>query len=115
MEAEPVNIGSIPRGQPRFKAIALTDNVPLVTAWGDDTAYGDIFAEQLLNVLHALADHIRAGREYGKDGHYGSDFAGLNARMPEFNAILGLKSLEMLEENAKRRNRVVERFREQLE
>ena len=63
----------------------------------------------------ALAEHIRAGREYGNDGHYGSDFAGLNARMPEFNAILGIKSLEMLEGSAERRNRVVERFRERLE
>ena len=62
-----------------------------------------------------LADHIRAGREYGNDGHYGSDFAGLNARMPEFNAILGIRSLEMLEENAERRNAVVKRFRERLE
>ncbi|HEC34978.1 MAG TPA: DegT/DnrJ/EryC1/StrS family aminotransferase [Anaerolineae bacterium] len=63
----------------------------------------------------ALAEHIRKGREYGNDGRYGSNFAGLNARMPEFNAILGIKSLEMLEENAERRNRVVKRFRERLE
>jgi dTDP-4-amino-4,6-dideoxygalactose transaminase len=62
-----------------------------------------------------LAEHIRVGREYGNDGNYGSLFAGLNARMPEFNAILGLKSLEMLEENAEKRNRVVELFREHLE
>lgn len=62
-----------------------------------------------------LADHIRTGREYGNDGYYGSEFAGLNARMPEFNAILGLKSLEMLEASAERRNRMVEQFREQLE
>jgi D-sedoheptulose 7-phosphate isomerase len=38
-------------GQPRFKAIALTDNVPLLTAWGEDTAYENIFVEQLLNFL----------------------------------------------------------------
>lgn len=63
----------------------------------------------------ALAEHIRVGREYGNDGHYGSNFPGLNARMPEFNAILGLKSLEMLEENAERRNQLVRRFRERLE
>lgn len=63
----------------------------------------------------ALAEHIRLGREYGNDGHYGSNFPGLNARMPEFNAILGLKSLEMLEENAQRRNRVAGWFRERLE
>lgn len=38
-------------GQPRFKAIALTDNIPLMTAWGNDTAYENIFAEQMLNFL----------------------------------------------------------------
>ena len=38
-------------GQPRFKAIALTDNVPLMTAWGNDSAYEDIFVEQLVNFL----------------------------------------------------------------
>jgi dTDP-4-amino-4,6-dideoxygalactose transaminase len=62
----------------------------------------------------ALAEHIRAGREYGNDGNYGSNFAGLNARMPEFNAILGIKSLELLEENAEKRNQVAELFCEQL-
>ncbi len=30
-----------------FRVIALTDNVPLITAWGNDTAYDRIFAEQL--------------------------------------------------------------------
>lgn len=34
-------------GQRRFRAIALTDNVPLLTAWANDSAYGDVFAEQL--------------------------------------------------------------------
>lgn len=34
-------------GQPLFRVIALTDNVPLMTAWGNDTAYDRIFAEQL--------------------------------------------------------------------
>jgi dTDP-4-amino-4,6-dideoxygalactose transaminase len=63
----------------------------------------------------ALAEHIRIGREYGNDGNYGSLFAGLNARMSELHAILGIESLKMLEENAERRNRVVEWFRERLE
>ena len=35
----------------RFKAIALTDNVPLLTAWANDTAYENIFLEQLKNLL----------------------------------------------------------------
>jgi len=30
-----------------FRVIALTDNVPLMTAWGNDTSYDRIFAEQL--------------------------------------------------------------------
>jgi D-sedoheptulose 7-phosphate isomerase len=38
-------------GAPRFKVIALNDNVPLMTAWGNDTAYDNIFAEQLLNLV----------------------------------------------------------------
>src|SRR4030095_8731902 len=37
-------------GQPRFRAIALTDNTPLMTAWANDTAYEHIFAEQLQNL-----------------------------------------------------------------
>jgi len=61
-----------------------------------------------------LAEHIRVGREYGNPGDYDSRFPGLNARLPEFNAILGLRSLEMLEENALRRNRVAAAFRERL-
>jgi D-sedoheptulose 7-phosphate isomerase len=34
----------------RFRAIALTDNVPLLTAWGNDLSYEDIFLEQLKNL-----------------------------------------------------------------
>ena len=33
--------------KPRCRVIALTDNVPLITAWGNDANYADIFAEQL--------------------------------------------------------------------
>ncbi len=51
-----------------------------------------------------LAQMIRIGREYGNNGKYDSLMAGLNARLPEFNAILGLKSLELLEKAARARN-----------
>ena len=40
----------IPR-RTRFKAIALTDNVPLITAWANDSSYDDIFSEQMLNYV----------------------------------------------------------------
>ncbi len=38
-------------GAPRLKAISLTDHVPLITAWSNDTAYEHIFAEQLANMV----------------------------------------------------------------
>ena len=38
-------------GAPRLKAISLTDHVPLITAWSNDTAYEHIFAEQLANMI----------------------------------------------------------------
>ncbi len=45
--------GTIVPGQPRFRAIALTDNVPLITAWGNDTSYDNIFSEQLRGLVRA--------------------------------------------------------------
>lgn len=38
-------------GAQRFRAIALTDNVPYMTAIGNDIEYADIFVEQLRNLL----------------------------------------------------------------
>jgi len=36
---------------PRFRSIALTDNVPLMTAVGNDMSYADVFIEPLKNLL----------------------------------------------------------------
>lgn len=33
--------------RPRYKALALTDSVPLITAWANDSDYTMVFAEQL--------------------------------------------------------------------
>ena len=38
-------------GVPRFRAISLVDNVPLLTAWSNDTSYADAFVEQLRNLV----------------------------------------------------------------
>ncbi len=38
-------------GALRLKAISLTDHVPLITAWSNDTAYEHIFAEQLASLI----------------------------------------------------------------
>jgi D-sedoheptulose 7-phosphate isomerase len=44
--------GTITSGVPRFRVIALTESVPLMTAWANDMSYGDVFVEQ----LHGLLD-----------------------------------------------------------
>lgn len=41
------------RTRPRVRAIALTDNVPLLTAWANDVRYEIVFAEQ----VRTLARH----------------------------------------------------------
>lgn len=40
-------------GRQRFRAISLCTNVPLITAWANDTAYENVFAEQLRNLVRA--------------------------------------------------------------
>jgi D-sedoheptulose 7-phosphate isomerase len=42
--------GTITPGRPRFRVIALTDNVPM-TAWSNDVAYEQVFAEQLSGLI----------------------------------------------------------------
>jgi D-sedoheptulose 7-phosphate isomerase len=37
----------------RMKVISLTDNVPLITAWGNDLNYEFVFAGQMENFIHA--------------------------------------------------------------
>ena len=46
-----MNKFTIVEGRHRFRAIALTDNVPLMTAVGNDASYADIFVEPLRNLL----------------------------------------------------------------
>ncbi len=43
--------GVLVEGQPRFRVVPLTDNVPVITAWSNDVAYEVIFAEQLRSLL----------------------------------------------------------------
>lgn len=66
----------------------------------------------------ALAAHLRAAREYGNAGgaaDAGSEFPGLNGRMPEFNALLAVRTLERLQDATSHRNHLVAMFRERLE
>jgi D-sedoheptulose 7-phosphate isomerase len=43
--------GTIAEGQKRFRALALTDSSPTMTAWSNDAGYENVFAEQLLNFV----------------------------------------------------------------
>ena len=45
--------GCIVENHLRFRAISLTDNVALMTAWANDTCYENIFAEQLRGLVQA--------------------------------------------------------------
>jgi len=44
--------GTVVNGNRRFRVLALTDNVPLMTAWANDASYEDVFAEQLESLVH---------------------------------------------------------------
>jgi len=62
----------------------------------------------------ALAQKIRVGRNYGDDGSYDCEFEGINARMSEFNAVLGLASLEMADQNIARRHHLFDVLKTKL-
>ena len=42
---------TIADGLPNYRALALTDNVPLLTAWANDTSYENVFCGQLACLL----------------------------------------------------------------
>lgn len=43
--------GTAMEGRPRLKAISLAENVPMITAWANDTDYTNTFGEQLRNLV----------------------------------------------------------------
>jgi len=45
--------GTRTAGVPAFRVMPLTDNVPLLTAWGNDTSFDRVFAEQLAALVRA--------------------------------------------------------------
>ena len=61
-----------------------------------------------------LAHFIRLGREYGNDGSYDALFPGVNGRMPELSAAVGLASLEILDDVAAQRQKIASLYREEL-
>jgi D-sedoheptulose 7-phosphate isomerase len=43
--------GTVMENKPRLKAISLAENIPLLTAWANDTDYTNTFGEQLKNLV----------------------------------------------------------------
>lgn len=58
----------------------------------------------------AIAERCRIGRDYGNPGDYDCQFVGLNARMSEFHAVLGVASLDGLDDRIDRRNELAEAY-----
>ncbi|RPI30750.1 MAG: DegT/DnrJ/EryC1/StrS family aminotransferase, partial [Chloroflexota bacterium] len=101
--------GALYRGQPvggqgDSQVFSMSPTKLLITGEGGMVATND----------DELASKVRIGREYGNDGKYDSAFPGLNARMPEINALMGLQSLKQLETAALNRNRTAALFRQEL-
>jgi dTDP-4-amino-4,6-dideoxygalactose transaminase len=61
-----------------------------------------------------LADRIRVGRDYGNPGDYDCLFPGINARMSELHATIGLATIDGLAERIAHRNRLVATFKAEL-
>ena len=62
----------------------------------------------------ALAARVRLGVDYGNPGDYDTRFAGLNARMSELHAAVGLESLAELDDHLATRRRLAESYRKAL-
>src|SRR5207244_1156009 len=58
-----------------------------------------------------VATSVRIGRDYGNPGDCDTRFVGLNARMSELHAAVGLESLAMLDEHLAHRELLAQRYR----
>jgi dTDP-4-amino-4,6-dideoxygalactose transaminase len=61
-----------------------------------------------------IAHRVRIGRNYANPGNYDCQFIGLNARMSEVHALVGVHSLAMLDDNVEERQRLVRLYTQQL-
>ena len=86
-----MNKGTIAPGERRrLKVLALTDNIPLITAWANDSRYEIIFAEQLKNFA-AAGDVAFA---ISGSGNSGNVLLGLQAARDAGAATVGLAGFQ---------------------
>ena len=61
-----------------------------------------------------VAKNLRMGRNYANPGNYDCQFVGLNARMSELHALVGVESFKMLRDNVEARHTLVKLYRQKL-
>ncbi len=86
-------------GKPRLKVMGLTDNIPLVSAWTNDSGFGSIFAEQLEPWLAAgdtlIGLSVHGGSGAGDAGPWSQNLVRAMALAKERGAhTLGLSGFE---------------------
>jgi dTDP-4-amino-4,6-dideoxygalactose transaminase len=101
--------GSLYRGEPlgaqgSVQVFSMSPTKLLVAGEGGIVATND----------DELAHMVRMGRDYGMGEGYDSQFAGLNARLPEISALMALHGLNNLEQSVKRRNEIAGVYRSRL-
>ncbi len=84
---------------PRFKVIALNDNVPLVSAWTNDNGFGSIFVEQLRPWLRRgdvlIGISVHGGSGGGQAGPWSQNLVEAMAFAKERGArIIGLSGFQ---------------------
>jgi dTDP-4-amino-4,6-dideoxygalactose transaminase len=62
----------------------------------------------------SLAEFLMLGRKFGDPGNGDTLFPGINAKMQEFNAILGLEALKVIDRHIVNRHRYAAELRERL-
>lgn len=101
-------------GGKRLRVLALTDNLPTLTAWANDARYEDIFSEQLRNLVQPLdvafaisgsgnsknvLNALRVAREaraitVGISGFQGGEMKALC----DFNVIVPCNNMQIIED-----------------
>lgn len=61
-----------------------------------------------------VARRVKIGRNYANPGNYDCQFIGLNARMSELHALVGIESFRMLQANVAERQRLVKAYKQKL-
>jgi len=106
--------GTVGWGPKRLKAVSLSDNVPLITAWANDTDYHNTFGEQLRNFIRPgdlvialsasgqspnVINGLKVAVEYGGIGILFSGFDGGKAReVAQLNVLVPTTNIQQIED-----------------